>query len=162
MAVKKPMKKTVKQAVVEKTLVEHLAGVLSDTYVLAIKTHGYHWNVTGPLFPQLHSFFEQQYSALFEAADELAERIRALGHFAPPSATAFLVQTVVREAVTGKLTAASMLQDLLKSQQLVRNRVEEARAVADRDGDKATEDMLIGRLEDHDKMIWMIRSQLDA
>lgn len=146
---------------VEKTLVDYLAGVLSDTYLLAIKTHGYHWNVTGPLFPQLHSFFEQQYDALFEAADELAERIRALGNFAPPSASAFQAQTVVREAATGKLAATAMLQDLLKSHQLIRNRVEEARDAADRAGDKATEDMLIGRLEAHDKMIWMIRSQLD-
>src|SRR5580700_10405042 len=59
-------------------MVKHLVNVVSDTYLLMIKTHGYHWNVTGPLFPQLHLFLETQYNELFAAADEVAERIRAL------------------------------------------------------------------------------------
>lgn len=138
-----------------------LAGVLSDTYLLAIKTHGYHWNVTGPLFPQLHEQFSEQYEALLEAADELAERIRALGVLAPNGAEAFLQNTVIKPAPVKTMKAPAIIEDLLKSHQSLRIRVEEARAYADKAGDKATEDMLIGRLEAHDKTIWMLKSQVE-
>jgi len=151
------MAKTIKSNV---ALIERLIDVLSDTYVLAIKTHGFHWNVTGPLFPQLHAQFGEQYEALFEAADELAERIRALDFPAPGSVATFLKNTVVKEASGQPLKGGAMVVDLLKSHEAVRDRVEEARDAADKAGDKATEDMLIGRLEAHDKIIWMLRSQL--
>ena len=143
-------------------LVEHLVDVLSDTYILAIKTHGYHWNVTGPLFPQLHAQFGDQYEALFEAADDLAERIRALDFPAPGSTEAFRANTVVKEATGQPLSAPAIIKDLLASHEAVRARIEDARAVADKVGDKATEDMLIGRLEAHDKVIWMLRAQTSA
>ncbi len=139
---------------------EHLIDVLSDTYLLAIKTHGYHWNVTGPLFPQLHALFGEQYEALFEAADELAERIRALDFPAPGSAEAFHDNTVVKEASGEPLTATAMVKDLLKTHEAVRDRIEEARNAADEAEDRATEDMLIGRLEAHDKIIWMLKVQV--
>jgi starvation-inducible DNA-binding protein len=142
-------------------MVEALIDVLSDTYLLAIKTHGYHWNVKGPLFPQLHAQFGEQYEALFEAADELAERIRALDFPAPGGAASFLKNSVVKEQAGAPPKASGMLVDLLKTHEAVRDRIEEARATADKLGDKATEDMLIGRLEAHDKTIWMLRSQLD-
>src|SRR5271155_1554779 len=79
-------------------MAKHLINVVSDTYLLMIKTHGYHWNVTGPLFPQLHAFLEAQYNELFEAADAVAERIRKLDAFALGSMSAFLGKTVVKEA----------------------------------------------------------------
>lgn len=142
-------------------MVEHLIDVLSDTYLLAIKTHGFHWNVKGPLFPQLHAQFGEQYEALFDAADEIAERIRALDFPAPGGAGAMLKNTVIKEASGQPLKPSAMLVDLLKSHEAVRDRIEEARAAADKLGDKATEDMLIGRLQAHDKIIWMLRSQLD-
>jgi starvation-inducible DNA-binding protein len=141
-------------------MAQHLSMVLSDTYLLMIKTHGYHWNVTGPLFPQLHAFFEEQYKELFAAADEMAERIRALQVFAPGSTRAFQEDTVIKEAVAQPPAAASMVKDLLKSHEQLRERVEAARAFAEEIEDRASEDLLIGRLEVHDKTIWMLRSQV--
>jgi starvation-inducible DNA-binding protein len=138
----------------------HLVDVLSDTYLLGIKTHGYHWNVTGPLFPQLHVQFGEQYEALFEAADELAERLRALDFPAPGSVAAFLKNTGIKEASGQPLKASAMVADLLASHETVRGRVEGARAFAEEAGDKATEDFLIKRLDEHDKTIWMLRSQV--
>lgn len=143
------------------SMVEHLTGVLSDTYLLAIKTHGFHWNVTGPLFPQLHAQFSEQYEALLEAADELAERIRALDFPAPGSTAMFLENTVIKESSAKSLKAEAMIAELLKSHEALRERLEEARAFADEVEDKASEDMLIGRLEAHDKTIWMLRSQTE-
>ena len=143
------------------SMVKYLAGVLSDTYLLAIKTHGFHWNVTGPLFPHLHAQFSKQYEALLEAADDLAERIRALGHFPPASAAAFLQNTAVKESSTKPLKAAAIIEELVKAHQAVRDRIESARAHAEKSGDKVSEDMLIGRLEAHDKTLWILRSQLD-
>lgn len=143
------------------SMAKQLQNVLSDTYLLAIKTHGYHWNVKGPLFPQLHAQFGEQYEALFEAADELAERIRALDVFAPGSPSAFHNHTIVKDSSDRVLKAQAMVADLLKWHEAVRDRVEEARSFADEVGDKASEDMLIGRLEAHDKTMWMLRAQLD-
>lgn len=140
-------------------MAEHLIDVLSDTYLLMIKTHGYHWNVTGPLFPQLHAFFEEQYKELFAAADELAERIRALDFPAPGSTEAFRENTAIEESDGDPMTAAAMVKDLLKSHEKTRDRIEEARAFAEEIEDRATEDMLIGRLEVHDKTIWMLSAQ---
>ncbi len=145
----------------QSSMVEHLSGVLSNTYLLAIKTHGYHWNVTGPLFPQLHAQFSEQYESLLEAADDLAERIRALDSAAPSGPAAFQKLSIVKESPAKPPKAAMMIQDLLKTHEAVRARIEKARGHADKLSDKATEDMLIGRLEAHDKTIWMLRSQLD-
>ena len=141
-------------------MAQHLAGILSDTYLLMIKTHGYHWNVTGPLFPQLHAFFETQYQELFLAADEIAERIRALDVFTPGSTESFKNETAIKEAPIQVPTASAMLKDLLKTNELVRDRIEQARAFADEIEDRATEDLLNGRRNVHDKAIWMIRSQI--
>jgi starvation-inducible DNA-binding protein len=137
----------------------HLKGVLADTYTLMIKTHGYHWNVTGPLFPQLHKLFEDQYNALFSAADEIAERIRALDVFALGSMTAFLETTVVKEAGAQPPTAAAMVKDLMKTHEQVRARIAEACDLAGELGDKSSEDIMIKRLDEHDKIIWMLRAQ---
>jgi starvation-inducible DNA-binding protein len=140
-------------------MAKHLINVVSDTYMLMIKTQGYHWNVIGPLFPQLHAFFEQQYKELFAAADEIAERIRALDCLAPGSTQAFHEHTAVKETTGQQPSAAAMVKDLLKSNEQTRERIEEARAFADEIGDRATEDLLNGRLAAHDKTMWMLRSQ---
>jgi starvation-inducible DNA-binding protein len=139
-------------------MAKHLSWLVSDTYILMIKTHGYHWNVTGSLFPQLHAFFETQYNELFLAADEIAERIRALDCFAPMSTEAFRNHTAVKEAGDTPPAAMSMVKDLLKSHDQTRVRAEEARAFAEEIGDRATEDLLNKRLEAHDKAMWMLRS----
>jgi starvation-inducible DNA-binding protein len=143
------------------SMAKYLSNVLSDTYLLTIKTHGYHWNVEGPLFHQLHLLLEGQYKGLFEAADEMAERIRALGFPALGSPTAFRNHTVVKDAADKPPKAMAMLADLVKTHEAVRDRVEEARSFANDIGDAASEDMLIGRLEDHDKILWMLKSHLD-
>lgn len=143
-------------------MAKHLLNVVSDTYLLLIKTHGYHWNVTGPLFPQLHALFETQYTELFAAVDVIAERIRALDCFAPGSSEAFRSHTAVKSAPDAPPSATAMIKDLLRTHEQVRERVEEARSFADEIDDRATEDMLNGRLREHDKTIWMLRSQTEG
>jgi starvation-inducible DNA-binding protein len=140
-------------------MAKHLVNSLSDTYLLTIKTHGYHWNVTGPQFYELHLLLEKQYQELFEAADTLAERIRALDVYAPGSAQAFHMHTAVKEAGDKPPSAKGMVVDLVKTHEQVRERIEEGRAFANEIGDAASEDFLIQRLDAHDKMIWMLKSQ---
>ncbi len=136
---------------------KHLSWVLSDTYVLMVKTHAFHWNVTGQLFPQLHTLFETQYNELFEAADEIAERIRALDAHAPVSMGDFLTHTQVKES-TGVPGAMAMVKELLKYNESTRVRIAEACDFAGEVGDKGSEDLLVGRLKAHDKAMWMLRS----
>lgn len=137
-----------------------LRRVLADTYVLAVKTHGYHWNVTGEEFPMLHEFFGKQYEVLFEAADDLAERIRALGAAAPGGMAQFLEQTSITEA-PGKLQSANaMLKDLAAGHQKLISELGAAIELADDLDDDVSEDMLIQRKGDHEKTLWMIKSQL--
>ena len=141
-------------------MAKQLALVLSDTYVLAVKTHGYHWNVTGPNFASLHEFFSQQYTELYLAADEIAERIRALGMMPDGSMDSFLQNTVIKEASTKQMSANSMLKDLLESHQQIRDRLAAAEELADDIDDIVTQDMMVGRLATHDKTMWMIRSHI--
>jgi starvation-inducible DNA-binding protein len=139
---------------------KHLSWVLSDTYVLMVKTHGYHWNVTGELFPQLHTLFETQYNELFTAADEIAERIRALDVQAPISMGDFLTHTSVKES-TSVPNAQTMIKDLIKSNDNVRLRIAEACDFAGEVGDKGSEDVMIARIKAHDKALWMLRSLVE-
>ena len=141
-------------------MAEHLIDVLSGTYVLMVKTHGYHWNVTGQDFPQLHTFFETQYTQLFAATDEIAERIRALDLPAPGSMAAFLDNTELKEEAGRTLTPQAMLKDLLKSHEQMRECIIKAADFADEVDDLGSEDLLIQRLKEHEKTIWMIRTQL--
>src|ERR1700722_2227338 len=89
-------------------MAKHLVNVVSDTYLLTIKTHGYHWNVTGPLFPQLHAFLETQYNELFAAVDEVAERIRAIDFPAPGGPETFKHHTVVKDSSEQPPSAPAM------------------------------------------------------
>jgi starvation-inducible DNA-binding protein len=139
-------------------MAKHIANSVADTYLLTIKTHGYHWNVTGPNFHGIHVLLEAQYNNLFQAADTLAERIRALDVQAPGSAETFHNHTVVKEASDKPLAGKDMIKDLIKTHEMVRDRIEEGRQFANEIGDAASEDMLVTRLEDHDKMIWMLKS----
>lgn len=140
------------------SIAKALALVLSDTYVLAVKAHGYHWNVTGPTFGPLHAFFGEQYEALFEAADEIAERIRILGMMPDGSMESFLQNTVIKEAGPKALTSRQMLEDLLDSHETLRKRLIDAEALADDQDDLVTQDLLVGRLAYHEKTMWMLRS----
>ena len=143
------------------SMAKHLTNVVSDTYLLMIKTHGYHWNVTGPEFHQLHLLFETQYNELFAAVDDVAERIRALGIAAPGGTDVFKNHTAIKDAPEQPQSANFMLKDLIKSHEQTRMRVEEGRAFANEIGDVASEDVLIARLRAHDKTLWMLQSQLD-
>ncbi len=155
-----PVKSKAPRSSGSSAVVGNLSKVLSDTYVLAVKTHGYHWNVTGALFAPLHSFFGEQYSALLEAADDIAERIRALGSVPPSSMKAFLALTEIEEAGTKAQTAEAMLKDLLKSHKILRRRLVEAAEAADDADDDGTEDLMVERIRAHDKIIWMLESQV--
>ena len=142
-----------------KTIAEGLSRLLADSYTLYLKTHNYHWNVTGPMFNTLHLMFEQQYTELAMAVDLVAERIRALGHPAPGSYKAYAALTSIDEE-TGAPDATEMIRQLVKGQEAV---VRTARAVfpaAEAANDEPTCDLLTQRMQIHEKNAWMLRSML--
>ncbi len=136
-----------------------LSRVLADTYTLYLKTHNYHWNVTGPMFQTLHLMFEQQYTELALAVDLIAERIRALGHVAPGSYAEFSRMTSIEEE-EGVPSAREMTRRLVEGQEAVVRTTREAFVAAERAGDQATLDLLTQRLQIHEKTAWMLRSLL--
>jgi starvation-inducible DNA-binding protein len=138
---------------------EHLGKVLADTYTLYLKTHNYHWNVTGPMFNTLHLMFEVQYNELWIAVDLIAERIRSLGEFAPGSYAQFAQLTSLAEA-DGVPDATAMLADLVAGHEAVARTARTAFAAADSAGDQPTADLLTQRMQVHEKTAWMLRSML--
>ncbi len=136
-------------------LMKPLVSVLADTYALAVKTHGAHWNVTGSGFFQLHDAFASQYDALFEAADDLAERIRALGESAPAG-----IHALAKLASVGDLghqhDGHALAKALRDDHRALAKTCEKARAVAEKASDEVTVDMMIGRIEAHEKTAWML------
>ena len=143
-----------------KSIAEGLSRVLADTYTLYVKTHNFHWNVSGPLFNALHMMFEQQYTELATAVDEVAERIRALGFPAPGSYAQFGRLTGITEE-TGVPSAEEMIAQLLKDHETVVRTAREALPVADAAHDEPTADLLTERMRVHEKTAWMLRSMLD-
>lgn len=141
-------------------IADALSQLLADSYTLYLKTHNYHWNVTGPHFGALHAMFEVQYTDLALAVDEIAERIRALGHFAPGSYADFGARTTVPEAV-GHPDAMSMVRDLAQDHETVAKAAAAAIAVADAAGDEPTAGMATNRQEVHEKAAWMLRAFLE-
>ncbi len=131
--------------------------VLADVYVLMLKTHGFHWNVESQNFTQLHTMFEEQYKALFESADELAERIRALDVTAPSSFAQFSKLTNIKEE-TKAPSADAMIAQLIADREILDKDIKEALEVADDADDEATEDVLIQLLRANDKQTWMLRA----
>jgi starvation-inducible DNA-binding protein len=140
-------------------IVTQLSKLLADSYTLYLKTHNYHWNVTGPLFNTLHSMFEQQYTELATAVDEIAERIRALGIKAPGSYTEFAKLTSVEEG-SGDESAEQMIRQLVIGQETVTRTAREAFPAADAAHDEPTADLLTQRMQVHEKNAWMLRSML--
>ena len=137
-----------------------LSALLADSYTLYLKTHNYHWNVTGPMFTTLHTLFETQYSELALAVDEIAERIRTLGAPAPGSYTAFAELATVREE-TGSPNAIAMIENLVSDQDTVGAAARAVIEVADAAGDTASADLGTRRLDVHEKNAWMLRSHLE-
>tara|TARA_R110000868_G_scaffold60378_1_gene184532 strand:- start:524 stop:970 length:447 start_codon:yes stop_codon:yes gene_type:complete len=137
-----------------------LSHLLADTYLLYLKTQNFHWNVTGSHFTSLHHLFEEQYVQLTEAADLLAERIRALQAIAPGSFAEFLELTSLKEA-SGEYTANDMVASLLKDHEAISSSIERLLKSIENEGDEVTTDMLIQRKTEHDKTAWMLRSALE-
>ena len=138
-----------------------LSRVLADTYLLYLKTHAYHWNVTGPLFSSLHILFETQYDELHGAADTIAERIRALGYFAPGSHATFARLSSIAEDNDAVPAALGMVRTLVSGHEALGRSLRAAFKIAETGGDQATMDLLIGRMEASDKTAWMLRSHLE-
>jgi starvation-inducible DNA-binding protein len=141
-------------------VVRELSSLLATSYTLYTKTQNYHWNVTGPMFTTLHTLFETQYTELAMAIDEIAERIRARGAFAPGSAAQFAKISAVRED-TGRAEAKQMIRNLTQDQEAVgvvaRRVIEAAEAV----NDQASVDLGTRRLDTHEKNAWMLRVHLE-
>jgi starvation-inducible DNA-binding protein len=136
-----------------------LSKLLADTYTLYLKTHNFHWNVTGPMFNTLHLMFEQQYNELALAVDAIAERIRALGVAAPGSYKQFAELTRIKEE-TGTPEAGDMIRQLVADQETVVRTAREIFAVVDKASDEPTADLLTQRMQIHEKTAWMLRSLL--
>lgn len=135
-----------------------LEQVLADTYALYGKTHGYHWNVEGPRFSALHTVFEEQYREQWAALDEIAERIRTLGEYAPSGITMGEKATI--KADNGVPNAEQMLSNLVEANEAVVKSARAALKVAEKAGDDASADLMTQRVAIGEKTAWMLRSHL--
>ncbi|PHZ86222.1 Dps family protein [Paremcibacter congregatus] len=133
--------------------------LLSDSYTLYLKTHNYHWNVTGPMFQTLHIMFEEQYTELWAAVDIIAERIRALGEFAPGTYQEFSRLTAIPEDETIP-DAEAMIRNLVEANEIVTRTARSIVSVASAAGDEPTVGLLGSRMEVSEKNAWMLRSLL--
>jgi starvation-inducible DNA-binding protein len=136
-----------------------LSRLLADTYTLYLKTHNFHWNVTGPMFNTLHLMFEGQYTELALAVDSIAERIRALGVHAPGSYKEFAKLSSIPEA-DGVPSAEEMIQQLVEGQEAVTRTAREVFSAADAANDQPSADLLTQRMQTHEKTAWMLRAML--
>jgi starvation-inducible DNA-binding protein len=141
------------------TIADGLSRLLADTYTLYLKTHNFHWNVTGPLFNTLHLMFEQQYNELALAVDSIAERIRALGVIAPGRYAQFRKLTSIKEEL-GHPSAESMIHQLAKDQETVARTAREVFPLTEKANDQPSADLLTERMQIHEKAAWMLRSML--
>lgn len=139
--------------------VDALKVLLGETYALYSKTHGYHWNVTGPRFNSLHTMFMEQYTELWAALDEIAERIRALGHFAPGSSGEMLEHATIKTD-NGVPEASAMLENLAKGHEAVARAARKGIAVAEEVDDAVTVDLMTQRATIAEKTAWMLRASL--
>lgn len=142
-----------------KEIIKGLNTFLADTYTLYLKTHFFHWNVTGPQFQTLHLMFEGQYNEIWLAVDTVAERIRSLGGTAPGSYKVFSELTTIPET-KGVPSAEKMIQELVKGHEAVCRTARALIPHADEGNDEATTDLLTQRLQIHEKTAWMLRSLL--
>ncbi len=144
----------------ETPVTKELSALLGSSYLLYVKTHNYHWNVTGPMFTTLHTLFETQYTELAMAIDEIAERIRALGPYAPGSLAEFAKISTVKEEA-GHPAAEQMIRNLVEDQKSVANVARRVIEAAEAAGDQASADLATRRTDVHEKNAWMLQSHLD-
>lgn len=136
-----------------------LSRLLADTYAVYLKTHGYHWNVRGPYFASLHALFMAQYTEMWAAIDEVAERIRALGELAPQGYGAFAKLSGIKDG-DPRQTAEQMLEELVKDHETLIATARQALPLAQEAGDEVTVGLLTDRLAAHEKHAWMLRTSL--
>lgn len=142
-----------------KASVEALRNTLGETYALYFKTHGYHWNVTGPRFKSLHELFMQQYTELWTALDELAERLRALGQFAPGS-TEEMLSTATIKPDNGVPDSEDMINNLVRGHETLAEVARAGVEAAEASGDIVTVDLLTQRAAISEKAAWMLRASI--
>lgn len=142
-----------------KKIAEGLSKLLADTYTLYLKTHNFHWNVTGPMFNTLHLMFETQYNELALAVDAIAERIRALGYPAPGTYKEYAKLSSIAEE-DGVPEATDMIRKLVEGQEAVVRTARSLFPVIDAAGDEPSADLLTQRMQTHEKTAWMLRSML--
>jgi starvation-inducible DNA-binding protein len=143
-----------------KLVAEGLSRLLADSYTLYLKTHYFHWNVTGPMFNTLHLMFEAQYTELSLAVDLIAERIRALDSYAPGTYRDFAKLTSIPESESVP-KANDMIAELVAGHEAVCRTARGVFPTADQANDEATADLLTQRLQLHEKTAWMLRSLLE-
>lgn len=141
-------------------IAQGLSKLLADTYTLYLKTHNFHWNVTGPMFQTLHLMFETQYTELALAVDLIAERIRSLGVYAPGTYKQFAVLSSIKEE-DGIPKAQDMIRLLVEGQEAVVRTARSLYDVVEKANDEATADLLTQRIQLHEKTAWMLRSLLE-
>lgn len=142
-------------------IADGLSKLLAESYSLYLKTHNYHWNVTGPMFQTLHTMFETQYTELALAVDLIAERIRSLGQYAPGGYEEFSKLSGVKDAKKS-VGAPDMIRDLVTSHETVIRTARSLFPAAERGADQVTLDLLTTRMETHEKTAWMLRSLLEG
>ena len=147
------------EAAHRKTVADGLSRLLADTYAVYLKTHGYHWNVRGPYFASLHALFMEQYTEMWAAIDEVAERIRALGALAPQGYGAFGKLSKIGDGNPDQ-TAEQMLAELVTDHESLIANARAALAPAQEAGDDVTVGLLTDRLAAHEKHAWMLRTSL--
>ena len=140
-----------------KASAEAVARLMADTDTLYLKTHGYHWNVEGPHFQSLHNLFMEQYTEMWTAVDELAERVRALGHYAPSSYAAMSKLSSLTEE-EGQPDWKDMVKTLAKGHEQVAKTARDVLRIAEDAGDDATADIVAPRVTLHEKTAWMLRA----
>lgn len=142
-----------------KEIANGLSHLLADTYTLYLKTHNYHWNVTGSMFQTLHTMFEEHYTLMAVAVDDIAERIRIIGHHAPGSYKAFAKMTSIQEEDSVP-PAREMIQNLLTGHETVVKTAKSIIPKLEGANDEATQALLGDRINFHEKTAWMLRSLL--
>jgi starvation-inducible DNA-binding protein len=143
----------------QKEVAHGLSTLLADSYMLYIKTHNFHWNVEGPMFNTLHLMFMDQYTELWNSLDLIAERIRALGEYAPGSYKQFAALTSIKESEKVP-KATKMIEELLAGHEIVIQTARKLFPLAEDQHDEVSCDLLTQRLQVHEKTAWMLRSLL--
>ena len=142
------------------SIARNLSKLLADTYSLYLKTHNFHWNVTGPMFNTLHLMFETQYNELWLANDQIAERIRSLGYPAPGTYAEYVKLASIKET-PGQPKADEMVRLLVEGNEAVVRTARTVFPAVDKAGDEPTADLLTQRMQIHEKNAWMLRSLLE-